>query len=71
MPPDDLVSVADIARLLGVSPATAARYADREDFPAPVNRTSGGRVWRREEVLAWGKATLPLRTGRPRRIDGS
>lgn len=68
MSPDELASVAEIAEMLGVTERTAQRYADRSDFPAPVDVVAAGRIriWRRKDVERWGKRTLPLpRTGRP------
>jgi predicted DNA-binding transcriptional regulator AlpA len=68
MTPDELASIAEVAQLLGVTERTAQRYVGRADFPAPVDTIAGGRirVWRIEDVKAWGKAHLPLpRPGRP------
>lgn len=67
MAPDELIGFRELVDLLGVSRASAARYSRRADFPAPVERLAGGRVWRRADVEAWAKANLPLRTGRPPR----
>ena len=44
---------------------TAQRYTQRNDFPEPLGRVAGGRVWRRSDVAKWAKQTLPLRVGRP------
>jgi prophage regulatory protein len=66
--PDEVVGVAEIAKALGVTKRTAIRYSQRPDFPAPLATLSSGRVWRRDDVEAWAKRTLPLpRTGRPRK----
>jgi prophage regulatory protein len=72
MTPDELASIAEIAKMLGVTERTAQRYVDRADFPAPVDTIAGGRirVWQRVDVEAWGEAHLPLpRPGRPRKAD--
>jgi predicted DNA-binding transcriptional regulator AlpA len=64
----ELASISEIAELLGVTERTAQRYAQRSDFPAPVDTIAGGRirVWRRRDVERWAKKTLPLpRPGRP------
>ena len=59
-----LVGAQEIARLLGVSRqrvtqlTTDAKY----DFPAPVVVLAMGKVWDREDVIAWAE-----RTGR--RVD--
>lgn len=63
--PHDPVGLNEIADLLGVTKMTAARYANRDDFPEPVV-LARGRVWSRSKVERWAKKTLPLhRGGRP------
>jgi hypothetical protein len=57
------------SRHVQVAKVTAKRYAARDDFPEPVAVLAGGRVWRREDVLAWAERTLPLPPGRPRKGD--
>jgi predicted DNA-binding transcriptional regulator AlpA len=64
MSPADRLRLAEVAKLLGTSRATAARYVSREGFPAPVEEDRG-RLWRRSDVERWAKKNLPLRTGRP------
>jgi predicted DNA-binding transcriptional regulator AlpA len=63
----ELASIAEIAEMLGVTDRTAQRHAERPDFPAPVDVVAGGRIriWRRADVEAWARVTLPLPTGRP------
>jgi predicted DNA-binding transcriptional regulator AlpA len=68
MSPGDRLRLSEVADLLGTSRATAARYVDREDFPAPVEEDRG-RMWRRSAVERWAKKNLPLRTGRPPKTD--
>jgi predicted DNA-binding transcriptional regulator AlpA len=63
--PEDALSVTDIARLYGVTRATAHRYSRRADFPEPLAKTGAGRVWLRRDVEKWGREHLPLQTGRP------
>jgi predicted DNA-binding transcriptional regulator AlpA len=66
--PDEIVGLAEIAEQLGVTKRTVQRYVERADFPKPLGRLAGGRVWRRADVAALAKATLPLpRPGRPRK----
>ncbi len=70
MLPDDLASIAEVADILGVTKRTAQRYAERTDFPLPIDTIAAGRVrvWRRVDVERWGRKHLPLpRTGRPRK----
>jgi predicted DNA-binding transcriptional regulator AlpA len=65
---EELAGLAEIAAMFGVTKATAQKYAKRADFPEPLGEiAAAGRVWRRDEVQAWGTATLPLRPGRPRK----
>jgi predicted DNA-binding transcriptional regulator AlpA len=65
MPPD-LVGFSGLAEILGVSRATAARYAARPGFPKPVEQTfTADRVWRRRDVERWAKKNPPRPPGRP------
>jgi predicted DNA-binding transcriptional regulator AlpA len=63
------VALAEIAQLLEVSKSAATKYALRPDFPKPTI-LGGVRIWDRDEVAAWGRRTLPLRTGRPPKPRG-
>jgi predicted DNA-binding transcriptional regulator AlpA len=67
MSPDELAGLSEVAEMLGVTTRTVQRYMERSDFPEPVERLAGGRIWRRAEVEAWGRENLPLRTGRPKK----
>lgn len=69
--PEEIVGITEVAEILDVPVRTAARYVDRDDFPTPLGTLARGRVWRREEVRAWGKARLPLKPGRPRKEQGT
>jgi excisionase family DNA binding protein len=66
-----LVTVDDIAELLGVSRRTIERYlADEDlDFPEPAASFGRVRVWKRRDVERWAKKTLPLPQGRPPKTD--
>lgn len=67
-----LVTVKEIAELLGVSRRTAHRLVNREDFPAPVDTLPNGRVWRRTAVERWAKRPpVPIgrKPGRPPKIS--
>ena len=61
----DMVGVKEVTALLGVAKVTAIEYAKRDDFPAPVVDLPRRRLWAREDVERWARATLPLRKGRP------
>lgn len=67
--PEKLAGMDEIAELLAVAKVTAKRYAARDDFPEPLGRLAGGRVWRKTDVEAWAKRMLPLQTGRPRKSE--
>jgi len=72
VPPEEIVGLSEIAELLGVHRRTAVRYSKRDDFPAPLAHLRAGIVWKRADVEAWAKRTLPLpRTGRPRKSAGA
>ena len=60
----DAVGLSDIAHMLGVTKTSVARYAKRDDFPAP-SVIARGRVWSRREIERWAKKTLPLTEGVP------
>jgi len=62
----ELVGLAEVAELLGVTKRTATSYSNRDDFPAPLQRLKAGPVWRRRDVTAWKAVTLPLTQGRPK-----
>ena len=64
---EDLVGFGELPDLLGVSRATAARYAARDDFPAPVGELASGRVWRKRDIERWAKKNPPRPPGRPPR----
>lgn len=65
MSPEELAQLAEVAEILGVSRATAARAVDRPGFPAPADVLATGRVWRRVDVEAWGRENPPRGRGRP------
>jgi predicted DNA-binding transcriptional regulator AlpA len=67
---DEVVGPDEIAQLLRVSKISVKRYTARDDFPEPLGRLASGRVWRRNDVLAWAERTLPLPPGRPRKEHG-
>lgn len=60
-----LAQLAEVAEVLGVPMRTAARYVNLDGFPKPVETLTTGRVWRRADVVKWGKKNLPLKQGRP------
>jgi len=59
----ELVGVSEAAALLGWDRRRVATYVGRGAFPEPVATLASGRVWRREDVEAFGRD----RARRPRR----
>lgn len=53
----DLVGLAEIGDMLGVSRQRVDQLARTKDFPEPVATISAGRIWRRADVEAWARAT--------------
>lgn len=49
----NLIGLAELAELYGVSKNTANTWARRHGFPAPVATLKMGPVWDRDEVVAW------------------
>ncbi len=53
-----LVGVAEIADLLGISRQRVNRLVQTDpSFPAPEAELSAGRIWTRESIVEWAKAT--------------
>jgi hypothetical protein len=72
--PRELLTTAEVAQVLGVSPLRVAQLAERRrDFPPPyeitrgVRRTSGLRLWLPDEIDRWA-ATADGSVGRPARF---
>jgi len=59
----ELVGVSEAAALLGWDRRRVSTYVGRGAFPTPVATLASGRVWRREDVEAFGRD----RARRPRR----
>lgn len=60
----DLVSTPEIAELLGVSRQRVDQLSRTDDFPAPVADLAIGRVWTRDDVERWARATGRLKGDR-------
>lgn len=53
----ELVAVAEIAQMLGVSKQRVYQLLDEDDtFPAPADQLTVGRIWRRADVEKWARA---------------
>jgi prophage regulatory protein len=54
----ELLGVTEAARLLGVSRQRVQQLTESDpDFPAPVATLARGRVWERDAIEKWAKAT--------------
>lgn len=51
-----LMGSAEIAELFGVSRQRVQQLTSRPDFPEPFDVLAMGKVWKREDVLAWARA---------------
>lgn len=64
----ELIGLAEIAEILGVSKQRAKELADTyPDFPAPIARPAMGPIYLRPSVVAFEQRWPRKRTGRPRR----
>ncbi|MFI6762161.1 hypothetical protein BDK92_6045 [Micromonospora pisi] len=59
-----VMALAEVADLLGVSRQRAAILVDRADFPAPIANLTVGRIWSAADVQAYAEK-------RKQRLDGS
>jgi len=55
--PLDLVSTAEIARLLGVSRQRVQQLTKTGGFPPPAATLNMGSVWHTSDVVAWAEKT--------------
>lgn len=55
--PDDLMSTIEIAELLGVSRQRVDKLSRSDQFPSPMADLAIGRVWRRQDIEDWTRAT--------------
>ncbi|KHD77189.1 hypothetical protein MB27_12090 [Actinoplanes utahensis] len=58
-PMPDLVGTYEIRHLLGVSRQRAFMVSCRDGFPKPVAELASGRIWRRDDVVAWVRLHRP------------
>jgi predicted DNA-binding transcriptional regulator AlpA len=65
----DLIGLAEIQRMLGVSRTCAYTISVTRDFPEPVMSGRRFRVWRRNDVEAWLDLHRPSRRGQCRAYD--
>ena len=63
----DLVSVPEVAQILGVSHQRVHQLIHAyPDFPEPEAVLAVGRIWKREDIVAWAESH-PRKRGRPPR----
>ena len=53
----NLVGLAEIAELLGVSRQRVDQFARTSGFPTAIADLAAGRIWERDAVEAWARAT--------------
>jgi predicted DNA-binding transcriptional regulator AlpA len=53
----ELMGVAEVAELLGVSTQRVDQLARSEAFPTPIGEVRAGRIWDRADVEAWARQT--------------
>ncbi len=57
----ELVGVAEIAKMLGVSRQYVDRLARSDGFPKPEAVITAGRIWRSEDIEDWARETRRLK----------
>jgi prophage regulatory protein len=68
---EELVGVAEIAEMLGISRQRVNRiFQTHQDFPAPVAEITAGRIWRRRDVAAWIRDNPDRQKPGPKRTEG-
>jgi predicted DNA-binding transcriptional regulator AlpA len=50
---EELLGLAELAELYGVTKATASNWSRRHTFPQPFQQLKMGPVWRKSDVIAW------------------
>jgi len=50
-----LMGLAEISDYYAITRQLAQKWATRSDFPEPLDHLRSGRIWDRDEVLAWGR----------------
>lgn len=53
----EIMGVAEIAALLGISRQRVHQLSASEGFPAPYAQLQAGTFWRRSDILAWMRTT--------------
>lgn len=61
----DIVGVAEIANILGVTRQRVHQLAETPDFPEPAAVLTAGKIWERATIMNWADKTgrrLPTAT---------
>lgn len=67
---EELVGVAEISEMLGVSRQRVHQIAgEHDDFPLPVAELTAGRIWRRKDIEGWLNNHPQRPPGRPAKRD--
>lgn len=53
----ELMGVAEIAALLGVSRQYVNRLSNTPSFPPPAAVLSAGKIWKRDDIETWARET--------------
>ena len=53
----ELVGAAEIAALLGVSRQRVDQLSRHQDFPEPLTELASGRIWTRQSIEEWARAS--------------
>lgn len=53
----ELVGLAEIREMFGISRQRAYQLTQKNDFPTPAAELRMGNVWRKQDVVAWARRT--------------
>lgn len=54
-PPQRLMGLHEVAEHFAVNRQLVYKWSQRESFPEPVAVLAQGKVWAREDIVAWGR----------------
>ena len=55
--PPEVIALAELTRMLGVTKTRAMQISRKPDFPAPLGELSVGRIWAYDAVVEFCRAT--------------
>ena len=56
-PPPQVIALAELTQMLGVTKTRAMQISRKSDFPAPLGELSVGRIWSYDAVVEFCRAT--------------